>query len=109
MGVSKTDLFTDEQNAIAEMAKLFANPARVAIIEYLLSANSCINGTLVHELGLAQSTISQHLKELKNAGIIQGSIEGNSMCYCINSNKWQEVRLRFARLFDSYKNQNECC
>ena len=74
MGVTKTDLFTDAQNEIAATAKAFAHPARVAIIHHLLKSNVCINGDLVEELGLAQATISQHLRELKDIGIIQGTI-----------------------------------
>lgn len=109
MGTTKYNLFTEQQNAIAEAAKLFSNPARVAIIDHLLKSKSCINGTLVNELGLAQSTISQHLKEMKNAGLIQGSIEGNSMCYCINPEKWSEIKLLFAKLFDAYNFIEECC
>ncbi|MBL7897237.1 MAG: winged helix-turn-helix transcriptional regulator, partial [Crocinitomicaceae bacterium] len=76
MGASKTENFTDKQNQIAQIAKAMGHPARIAIIEYLLKAESCICGDIVNELPLAQPTVSQHLKELKNAGIIQGSIEG---------------------------------
>ena len=102
MGVTKADLFTGQQNALAQMAKAFAHPARVAIIEYLLKTNACINGDLVEELGLAQATISQHLRELKEIGIIQGTIEGVSVSYCINQQKWQEVKAAFNQLFDRY-------
>ncbi len=102
MGVTKTDLFTDRQNALAQTAKAFAHPARVAILEYLLKANACINGDLVQELGLAQATISQHLRELKEAGLIRGTIEGVSVSYCINPQRWQEIKALFNRLFDSY-------
>ena len=84
MGVTKTDLFTEAQNEIALAAKAFAHPARVAIIQYLLRSDTCINGDLVQELGLAQATISQHLRELKDIGIIQGTIEGSRVNYCIN-------------------------
>jgi ArsR family transcriptional regulator, arsenate/arsenite/antimonite-responsive transcriptional repressor len=84
MGITKTDLFTEQQNEIASIAKAIAHPARVAIIEYLLKVNACICNDIVNELPLAQPTISQHLRELKNAGIIKGNIEGNAICYCIN-------------------------
>lgn len=84
MGVSKTEHFTPEQNNIAIIAKALGHPARVAIIEYLLSVPSCICTDIVNKLPLSQPTISQHLKELKNAGIIKGNIEGNAICYCIN-------------------------
>lgn len=102
MGTSRTDLFTDDQNALATAAKAFAHPARIAIVEYLLNTNTCINGELVAELGLAQATISQHLRELKQIGIIQGTIEGASMSYCINPARWYEIATQFKRLFDRY-------
>jgi len=102
MGVTKTDLFTEEQNKLALIAKAFAHPARVAIIQYLLKANACINSDLVVELGLAQATISQHLRELKDIGIIQGTIEGVSVNYCINSVIWAEIKVLFNQVFDQY-------
>lgn len=105
MGITKSDLFTDEQNAFAQMGKVFSHPARVAILQHLLKANACINSDLVQELGLAQATISQHLKELKQVGIIQGTIEGTSMNYCINPDKWKEFQESFNQLFE----QHPCC
>lgn len=102
MGVTKTDLFTEKQNELASIAKVFAHPARVAIIEYLLKSNTCFNGHLVEELGLAQATVSQHLRELKNSGIIQGTIEGVSVSYCINPERWAAVKGLFGDLFESY-------
>lgn len=108
MGVSKTDLFTEQQNELALVAKAFAHPARVAILEYLIKANQCINSDLVEELGLAQATISQHLKELKSVGLIQGTVEGTSMCYCIDPKVWNRVKERLQGLMDSY-NAADCC
>ncbi len=108
MGITKSNLFTVEQNEMATFAKAFAHPARVAIIEFLLESNRCINGDLVHELGLAQSTISQHLKELKSIGLIKGSIEGPSMSYCINEEVWVLVKNQFQSLFGKYRGQ-DCC
>ena len=107
MGLSKTDLFTAEQNELALIAKAFAHPARIAIIEHLLKANRCINSDLVDELGLAQATISQHLKELKGMGIIQGTIEGTSMSYCINAVAWNGIKDRLVGLLDRY--DPNCC
>jgi len=107
MGVSRTDLFTEEQNELALVAKAFAHPARVAIIEHLIKANQCINSDLVEELGLAQATISQHLKELKSVGLIMGTVEGTSMCYCINPEVWDKVKNRLQGLMDSY--DPNCC
>ncbi|UII35040.1 metalloregulator ArsR/SmtB family transcription factor [Fulvivirga ulvae] len=111
MGITKTELFTSEQNDIALVAKAFAHPARVAIIQYLLKANTCINGNLVWELGLAQPTISQHLKELKAIGILQGTIEGVSVSYCINPARWEEVKSLFNNLFSQYTlaADHNCC
>lgn len=108
MGVTKTDLFTAEQNQLAQIAKAMAHPARIAIVQHLLKANQCITGDLVLEIGLAQATISQHLRELKSVGIIQGSIEGTSVNYCINPVKWKEIKDLFNLLFDQYK-ADSCC
>lgn len=108
MGVTKTEIFTDVQNEIATLAKAFAHPARVAILHHLFKANTCICGDLVDEIGLAQATISQHLKELKNLGLIQGSIEGTSVCYCINQEKWVEMKTLLTEFFDQDINTN-CC
>ncbi|AWV99228.1 ArsR/SmtB family transcription factor [Arcticibacterium luteifluviistationis] len=107
MGITKTDLFTKEQNELAKVAKAFSHPARVAILEYLLAANACINGDLVQELGLAQATISQHLRELKDIGIIQGTIEGVSMSYCIQPERWEAINQLFSNMFGKYK--GSCC
>ncbi len=102
MGATKSQLFTAEQNRIAVLAKALAHPARVAILQYLIKTKDCVCGQIVDVLPLAQSTISQHLKELKNAGIIEGEIEGVKTCYCINPSVWQELRLVFGHLFDQY-------
>ena len=107
MGITKTQLFTREQNELANLAKAFAHPARVAIIQHLLRLNACINGDLVEELGLAQPTVSQHLRELKELGIIKGNIEGNSISYCINAERWNEIRHRFNHLFEQFI--DPCC
>src|SRR5210317_2305841 len=111
MGVTKAELFSDVQNDLAHAAKAFSHPARVAIIQYLLKTNACINGDLVQELGLAQATISQHLRELKTIGIIQGTIEGASMSYCINPDKWKEIKAMFDQFFDTHPccGAGECC
>lgn len=108
MGVTKTTLFSEQQNQMALMAKVFAHPARIAILEHLVKANACINSDLVTELGLAQATISQHLKELKVLGLIMGTVEGTSMSYCINAEVWRSVHKAFDDLFSGYKG-NSCC
>ncbi|MBC7382874.1 MAG: winged helix-turn-helix transcriptional regulator [Bacteroidia bacterium] len=84
MGATKREHFTDKQNAIATLAKALGHPARVAIMDYLLKVDACICGDIVTELPLAQPTVSQHLKELKNTGLIKGNIEGNTICYFID-------------------------
>ncbi|MEX1002169.1 MAG: metalloregulator ArsR/SmtB family transcription factor [Crocinitomicaceae bacterium] len=105
MGLTKKDLFSTDQNEMAEVAKVLGHPARIAILEHLLTANECVNGQLVQELGLAQATISQHLKELKKIKLIKGTIEGTSMCYCIDADKWTQLKSLFNQLFD----RHPCC
>ena len=110
MGATKTDLFSRQQNDIANVAKALGHPARIAILQYLVKKNACICGDIVDELGLAQATTSQHLKELKNAGIIQGSIEGASVCYCINPKVWKQYKELFNSFFkDVTANAGNCC
>ena len=111
MGVTRRDLFTEEQNEFALVAKAFSHPARVAILEHLLKANACINSDLVEELGLAQATISQHLRELKEIGIIKGTIEGVSMSYCIDPKTWADLKTKFESFFDrsSERSSESCC
>jgi predicted transcriptional regulator len=109
MGVTKSDIFTAEQNELANLLKAMAHPARIAILQAIIKANSCICGELVDELGLAQPTISQHLKELKNAGIIQGTIEGVKVCYCIEPKAWKLLQQNLAAFFASYKEPKTCC
>lgn len=109
MGASKTDLFTKQQNELAAMAKALAHPARIAILQYLVKKNACVCGDLVGELGLAQATTSQHLKELKTAGIIQGNIEGASVCYCIDPKVWKQYQVLFASFFKDVDLSQNCC
>ncbi len=109
MGTTKTEIFTEEQNKLALMLKAMAHPARIAILQHIISANACICGDLVEELGLAQATISQHLKELKNAGLIQGTIEGVSVCYCIEPTAWAMLNKELANFFGAYNNPKNCC
>lgn len=111
MGVTKAELFTMEQNELAKLAKVLGHPARIAIIQHLIQTNACITGDIVDELGLAQATISQHLRELKSAGLIQGTIEGTAVSYCIAPHKWQYVRNLFNQLFETFPNTNRdnCC
>ncbi len=109
MGLTKTEIFTDEQNRLATLLKALAHPARIAILQEIIKSNACICGDLVEELGLAQATISQHLKELKNAGLIQGTIEGVSVCYCIHPQAWNELKIQLNGFFSAYPAKETCC
>jgi DNA-binding transcriptional ArsR family regulator len=110
MGATKTDHFTEKQNAIATMLKSLGHPARVAIVEYLMKVDTCICGDIVNELPLAQPTVSQHLKELKNAGLIKGSIEGNAICYCINEKDIEKLQNYFTNILTKLVNKKtNCC
>ena len=107
MGLTKSFHFNEEQNQLATFAKAFAHPARIAILQQIVKNKTCIVGTLTDALPLSQSTISQHLKELKNIGIIKGEIEGPSICYCINEENWNIARNMLVKLFSDI-DQN-CC
>ena len=107
MGASKSEFFSVEQNEMANLFKAMSHPARVAIVNYLLSVDACLCGDIVNELPLAQPTISQHLKELKNANIIKGTIEGTAICYCINVETIQKIETYFSSITIQLK--NKCC
>ena len=107
MGASKSASFSQKQNEIASVFKALSHPARIAIVEYLLSVDSCICSDIVNELPLAQPTISQHLKELKNAKIIKGNIEGTAICYCIDSDTMVKIEAYFSLISNALK--NKCC
>lgn len=110
MGITKTDHFTVKQNNISILLKALGHPARVAIVEYLLKVDTCICGDIVNELPLAQPTVSQHLKELKNAGLIKGSIEGNAICYCIDEKAIEKLQHYFASISTKLSNKkSNCC
>lgn len=108
MRATKTEHFTDKQNQIATIAKALGHPARIAIIEYLMKVKECICGDIVNELPLAQPTVSQHLKELKNAGIIKGNIDGNSICYCIDEKTIDILNIYFSKIVQTVSN-SKCC
>lgn len=109
MGVTRSDIFTIEQNHLSSLFKVLGHPARIAIIQHIIKQNACICNDLVEELGLAQATISQHLKELKNIGIIQGTIEGKSVCYCIDEKVWKEIQDIFNAFFNQNVDVQACC
>ncbi len=110
MGLAKSEMFTEKQNEIALFAKVFGHPARVSILQHLFEINSCICGDLVNEIGLAQPTISQHLKELKYVGLIKGNVEGTRVCYCIDKQNWTAMKLIMSEFLnqDLTKGQ-DCC
>lgn len=109
MGITKAELFSEKKNRLANMFKVLSHPARIAILQYIINQKACICNDLVEELGLAQATISQHLKELKNSGIIKGNIEGKSVCYCIDEVVWNEFAQEFGMFFSQTIQNNECC
>lgn len=108
MGAAKTDEFTVRDNRIAAYAKALAHPARISILQVLIKSNSCMCGDIVDELPLSQSTVSQHLKELKEAGLIKGTIEGARVCYCIDEKEWALAQQVMGDLFKAFKGNN-CC
>ena len=109
MGLTKSEIFTDQQNEISNIAKVIGHPARVAILQQLFETNTCICGDLVEEIGLAQPTISQHLKELKKIGLIKGNIEGTSVCYCIDEENWAKVKDVFMQFLNYKSKKTDCC
>ncbi|SHH15944.1 transcriptional regulator, ArsR family [Flavobacterium micromati] len=110
MGVTKSENFTVEQNELAILAKAIGHPARIAIIQYLIKVKSCVCGDIVNKLPLSQPTISQHLKELKNAGLIKGTVEGNTICYCLDEAGFSKIKAFTEHLNLYFENQNnQCC
>lgn len=111
MKTTKKQKFTDRQTALAKLAKALAHPARIAIVQHIIAQRTCICNDLVEELPLSQSTISQHLNELKSAGLIKGEISGPRVCYCIDENMWQMAKDELTAMFDSYNRDctDGCC
>jgi DNA-binding transcriptional ArsR family regulator len=107
MGITKTQIFDKKQNELATIFKVLANPARIAILQYISKQKACICNDIVEEIGLAQPTISQHLKELKSINLIEGEISGKKVCYCINLKKWEEIQDLLNSFFD--KTKINCC
>jgi DNA-binding transcriptional ArsR family regulator len=108
MGLTKTEEFTKAQNDMAAFAKALGHPARIAILQHLIQSKSCICSDIVDELPLSQSTVSQHLKELKKVGLIKGNIDGPSVCYCIDEKVWNKAEKMIGGLFKSYQGA-DCC
>ena len=109
MGATRTSDFTGRDNKLAKYAKALAHPARVAILKFLANKQTCQCGDIVDELPLSQSTVSQHLKELKDAGLIKGEIEGVRVCYCIDEKEWRLAQASLNQLFDRYHDKRQDC
>jgi DNA-binding transcriptional ArsR family regulator len=109
MGVSKAEEFSVKDNRIARYAKALAHPARIAILQLLIKKQACVCGDIVDELPLSQSTVSQHLKELKEAGLIKGDIDGARVCYCIDEKEWENAKNHLALFFTSLVIKGKCC
>ena len=109
MGLAKTEIFTDQQNQVAIFAKAFGHPARVSILQQLFKADACYCGDFVDEIGLAQPTISQHLKELRYLGLVKASAEGTSVCYCIDAANWTKMKAVMKPFLDQDIPDIDCC
>ena len=108
MGLTKTAEFTRAQNDLAILTKALGHPARISILQFLIKTKSCVCGDIVSELPLSQSTVSQHLSELKKAGLIKGDIDGPNVCYCIDEKTWSKAKKVIGDLFASY-DESDCC
>jgi DNA-binding transcriptional ArsR family regulator len=109
MGATKSHEFGVKENQLAKYAKALAHPARVAILNLLAKRQACVCGDIVDELPLSQSTVSQHLKELKEAGLIKGDIEGAKVCYCIDEKEWKAAQVQLNKFFDKLQSGPKCC
>ena len=109
MGATKSHEFSTKENKLAKYAKALAHPARIAIVNLLATKATCQCGDIVEELPLSQSTVSQHLKELKDAGLIKGEIEGAKVCYCIDEKEWKAAQAVLNQMFETYKGGSNCC
>lgn len=109
MAIHKKEAFGQDEQELAVLAKAMAHPARIAILKELARRNTCICGEIVEVLPLAQSTVSQHLKELQQAGLIQGTVEGAKSCYCINRETFQRFEQMLESFFTSTTANQQCC
>ncbi len=107
MGITKTQIFTAQQNDLAQFLKVLAHPARIAILQYISKQNTCICNDLIDEIGLAQATISQHLKALKSIGLLKGQVSGKTVCYCINVERWVDIQKQLNTFFNT--TTAHCC
>jgi len=105
----KEKKYSESQKQLAKWARAMGHPARIAVLEYLAGLDSCFFGDIRKELPIAKATISQHLKELKNAGLIQGEIEPPKVRYCINRENWNVARVELKKFFKLVKKSKDCC
>ena len=103
--------YSIKQEQVARFAKAMGHPARIAILQFLAKQTQCYFGDIHEELPIAKATVSQHLKELKEAGLIQGEVETPKVKYCINRENWQLAKTLFGEFFDACdcKNKKESC
>lgn len=110
MKASNVNKYSEQQVALAKLAKALGHPARIAIMQHLAKVNACVCGNIVDELPLAQATVSQHLRALKEVGLIQGTVEGTSVCYCIDTANWKSIKAQLNKLFEELDSAcNSCC
>ncbi|HEX4888151.1 MAG TPA: metalloregulator ArsR/SmtB family transcription factor [Luteibaculaceae bacterium] len=110
MGITKTDSYADEQVDMALLIKAVGHPARIAILQAISKTKGCVCGDLVDQLPLSQPTVSQHLNELKKVGLIKGSVEGRSICYCLDTDKLQSIHQFIQQLVqDAACGDDLCC
>jgi DNA-binding transcriptional ArsR family regulator len=110
MTTNKAEEFSVRDNRLAKLCKALSHPARIAILRILAQRNSCYCGDIVEELPLSQSTVSQHLKELKEAGIITGEVEGVKVCYCIDFDEWKQNEQMLSEFFKvNFALHQKCC
>lgn len=112
MTYTKASSFTEEQQEVARLAKVLSHPARVAILQHLAQAKTCISGDISGALPLSRTTVSQHLQELKNAGLIKGEINGQTVCYCIDQQQYDKAVTLMQEVLQSIRStctSDDCC
>jgi DNA-binding transcriptional ArsR family regulator len=109
MGLTKTETYSLKELMLAKYARALSHPARIAILQLLIKKNSCICGDIVEDLPISQSTVSQHLKALKEAGLIKGEIEGTSVCYCIDEKEWKKAKNMLGDMMERFVGKSNIC
>jgi len=109
MNTDKNNEYSIDNEQLARFAKAMGHPTRITILQFLASMDSCYFGDIHNELPIAKATVSQHLKELKDAGLIQGEIETPKVKYCINKENWEKAQTFFETFFAMKKGKAGCC